>query len=92
MRRSHSQHYCRSCEFVVAPTSGYPTAHAQMQAHLFREHGSELTVACTKYCQEAEQPEERSLGHKRYGPGSRAGRPAMMTYDQLFPVEEDDHS
>lgn len=79
-------------------------AHAQYLNHLneahpfqdedepwknLRRHGP---TYCTKHCQGKEQPDEHQHGVRLYGPGAVRLRdlvPLIMTYDQLFPEEED---
>lgn len=92
--RRHSMHYCRECEFFVKPTGrgSFASAHILINAHIIEEHDRERERLCGRYCQEAEQSEERSAGHKLYGPGAKSFPAPIKTYEQLFPVEKDDHS
>ena len=88
--RNHSKHYCRHCEVEFAPTNGrHPSAHRLANVHLGVLHHQPQQLACTRYCEMAEQPEERSTGYRRYGPGAKPGPPPRMTYETLFPEEED---
>lgn len=78
---------------TIAPSYGTnPSAHRLADTHNVTEHGAEPQGPCTKHCLNAEQPEERSLGYKRYGVGAKPAPKPIMTYEELFPEEEDDHA
>jgi hypothetical protein len=86
--RNHGRHYCRHCEAEFQPSHGrHPSAHRLANAHLSLIHELPVTLQCDKYCQQAEQPEERASNQRRYGPGAAPLPPPLMTYDQLFPEE-----
>jgi hypothetical protein len=93
MKRNHSRHYCRKCAVIIQPThERHPSAHYLSDLHNRTEHGTERQVACTKHCAEAAQPEEIRAKEKLYGFGAKPLPKPIMTYDQLFPDVEDDHS
>lgn len=88
--RNHSKHFCRHCEATFPATNGrHPSAHRLANVHLGVVHELPQTIPCTKYCQMAEQPEERAVGYRRYGPGAHPGPPPRVTYETLFPPEEE---
>lgn len=89
MTQNHNRHYCRHCDTTIEATGGrHPSAHKLANVHLGVVHDLPQTIQCTRYCQMVEQPEERSLGHKRYGPGAGLPGPLLKTYEDIFPEEE----
>lgn len=97
----HMKHYCRQCPSTFEPSSvptlGLPlqkevrlSAHTQALMHVRRVHDTVYgDLSCGRYCKEKAQPEEIKAGKKLYGPGSVSPTEPIMTYDALFPTDED---
>lgn len=89
MTQNHRRHYCRHCDTTIEATRGrHPSAHKLANVHLGVVHNLPQTIQCTRSCTMVEQPEERSLGYKRYGPGAGPAATPLKTYEDLFPEED----
>lgn len=63
-------HYCRWCvaEFVYDSNQS-STPHMRVTQHAYFAHKRRLAVACNRYCECRQQPEERAQNKRMYGPG-----------------------